>query len=128
MDSNFNCHVISEEEYDLIFHLMRKFNYDKPKHFEIFNIHFNKDNTVDHLLEYFLGQQKQLNIPWNKRYDCSQTCALWFLNSQEECDIVQQQLGQVIETLQKRSNSIKQITFDVCQKYAFNEANHCGNF
>lgn len=34
----------------------------------------------------------------------------------------------VIDALHKRLTAIKQISFDICQKNAFQQKQHCGNF
>ena len=122
-----NYFVISDEDYQMIFQLLRDsrmYKYNQE------DIHFNKNDAIGNLVEYFTGILKHMQNTNCQNYKSYYGDDMFFCNipSQEEYVNIQKRIIHLIESLKQRMNTIKQITFEVCQKHAFNESQHCGNF
>ena len=121
-----NYFVISDEDYQMIFQLLRDsrmYKYNQE------DIHFNKNDAIGNLVEYFASILKHMQNTNCQNYN-SYCDDMFFCNipSEEEYINIQKRIIHLIESLKQRMNTIKQITFEVCQKHAFNESQHCGNF
>lgn len=129
-----NYFVISDEDYQMIFQLLSDFRDSDMYQYNQEDIHFNKNDAIGNLVDYFTGILKHMQNTncqnYKSYYGDTHYDDTFFCNipSQEEYVNIQKRIIHLIETLKQRMNTIKQITFEVCQKHAFNESQHCGNF